>query len=215
MLVSIGCWRGAGDTGMRGRRFFRSRYANCFSVFEAGRDCSLVPLPDRLWRQSSLFVFEPGFLVQEARNLSALIFCQSSKQAMAYQIEWSKKCVKVSYSGDCSAVDVLNAVIEIQSDYRFDSTYQALHDFTECQSLASVPEVLEQIAVQNIGAAVSNPNLRIAVIADHPDVLSMLDCFASLALSPYPLCVFQAIESALAWLEGASIGDLQAANAWA
>ena len=107
---------------------------------------------------------------------------------------------------------MLNAVIEIQSDYRFDSTYQALHDFTECQSLASVPEVLEQIAVQNIGAAVSNPNLRIAVIADHPDVLSMLDCFASLALSPYPLCVFQAIESALAWLEGASIGGLQPVN---
>ena len=134
---------------------------------------------------------------------------------MAYQTEWTKQCVKVFYYGNCSEADVLKVVIEIQADCRFDSTHRALHDFTRCQSLVSVPDALEEIVAQNIGAAVSNPNVRIAVIADHPDVLSMLERFESLGFSPYPLRAFRAVESALAWLEGASIGDLQAANAWA
>ena len=123
---------------------------------------------------------------------------------MAYQTEWTKQCVKVFYYGNCSEADVLKVVIEIQADCRFDSTHQALHDFTRCQSLVSVPDVLEQIAVHNVGAAISNPNLRIAVIAEHPDVLNMLERFASLGLGSYPMRVFRTAESALVWLDGAS-----------
>ena len=120
---------------------------------------------------------------------------------MSYKTAWTKQCVFVCYSGSCTETEVLNAVIELQSDYRFDSTYRALHDFSLCQSMSGAPEHLEELAARNIGAAASNANLKIAVVAKIPDVLAMLKRFEMLALSPYPLRVFETAEHALGWLD--------------
>ena len=126
---------------------------------------------------------------------------------MSYKTAWTKQCVFVCYSGSCTETEVLNAVIELQSDYRFDSTYRALHDFSLCQSMSGAPEYLEELAARNIGAAASNANLKIAVVAKIPDVLAMLKRFEMLALSPYPLRVFETAEHALAcWTALRQIG---------
>lgn len=116
-------------------------------------------------------------------------------------VDWTNRRVSVCYSGHCTEAEVLNVVIELQSDPRFDSTRQALHDFSQCESMLPSPGDLEELASRNIGAAVTNPNLRIAVIANKPDVLGMLERFNSIGLSPYPLRTFENAESAIAWLD--------------
>lgn len=120
---------------------------------------------------------------------------------MGYTVNWLPRRVSVIYSGHCTETEVLNAVVQLQSDYRFDSTNQALHDFSQCESLSPSPEHLQELAGRNVGAAVSNPKLRIAVISSRPDVLGMLERFNSLGLSPYPLRTFANAESANAWLD--------------
>ena len=124
---------------------------------------------------------------------------------MSYKTEWTKSRVSVCYAGHCTETDVLNAVIGLQCDYRFDSTYQALHDFSQCESMSPSPKHLEELAVHNIGAAASNSKLRIAVVANKPDVLVMLDRFDRLGLNPYPLRAFENAESAIAWLDGGQL----------
>ena len=120
---------------------------------------------------------------------------------MGYRIEWTKRCVNVVYFGECSETEVLTAVVEIQSDFRFDSTHRALHNFDQCRRLNPSPEHLEELAVRNVGAAVTNPRFRIAVVTTHPEVLAMLERFRLLELSPYPLRVFSTVDEARVWLE--------------
>ena len=120
---------------------------------------------------------------------------------MGRQIAWTGERVTVCYSGHCTEANVLEAVKELQSDYRFDSTHQALHDFRQCKSLSPSPEHLEEIAVHNIGAARYMSRLKIAVLANRPDVLAMVERFNGLGLNPYPLRTFENSESANAWLD--------------
>ena len=119
---------------------------------------------------------------------------------MCHQIDWEQQRVSVVYSGHCTEAEVLDVVIKLQSDYRFDALRHALHDFRRCESMSASSEALEELAARNRGAAVSNSRLRIAVIADRPDVHAMLDRFASIGLSPYPLLSFADAESANGWL---------------
>lgn len=126
---------------------------------------------------------------------------------MAHLISWEKQRVCVSYSGQCSDDDILRVVIQLQADIRFDSTYQALHDFTECEGMSCAKKnlALEELAARNSGAARSNKKLRIAVVTDRPDVLAMLQTFEDFELSPYPIRVFRNTESANAWLNSSQI----------
>ena len=119
---------------------------------------------------------------------------------MGHKINWTPERVTVCYSGDCTEVNVLETVKELQSDYRFDSTHQALHDFRQCKSISPSPEHLEEIAAHNIGAARYMPRLKIAVIANRADVQAMVERFNGLGLNPYPLRTFENPESANAWL---------------
>ena len=109
---------------------------------------------------------------------------------MSYKTAWTKQCVFVCYSGSCTETEVLNAVIELQSDYRFDSTYRALHDFSLCQSMSGAPEYLEELAARNIGAATSNANLKIAVVAKTPDVWAMRKRIGNACVEPLSLACF-------------------------
>ena len=119
---------------------------------------------------------------------------------MCHQIDWEERRVSVVYSGHCTEAEVLDVVIKLQSDYRFDALRHALHDFRRCESMSGSSEALEELAARNRGAAASNSRLRIAVIADRLDVLAMLDRFASIGLSPYLLLAFADAESAKGWL---------------
>ncbi len=119
---------------------------------------------------------------------------------MSHHIDWAKDRVTVVYSGDCSEAEILDVVIKLQSDYRFDTICRALHDFRRCTAMVPSTASLEELAARNSAAAVSNPRLRIAVIAENPEVLAMLDRFASIGLCPYVLRTFVEPESANAWL---------------
>ncbi len=123
---------------------------------------------------------------------------------MSHTTDWTPQRVTVRYRGPCCDSVVLNVVKEIQCDYRFDGTHEALHDFSDCESLAESLADLEELAARNSGAAASMSRLRIAVIPDGPDVLAMLKRFNSIGMSPYPLRAFADIESANDWLRKAS-----------
>lgn len=126
---------------------------------------------------------------------------------MTHSIRWDDQRVCVSYSGQCSDDEVLRAVIQIQADSRFDGTYQALHDFTECEamSFSEKKPVLEELSARNFAAAAFNKRLRIAIVTDRPDVLAMLESFNNIGLSPFPMHVFGNTESASVWLTGSRI----------
>ncbi len=119
---------------------------------------------------------------------------------MSHHIDWAQGRVTVVYTGHCGEAEILDVVVKLQSDYRFDAVCRALHDFSRCAGMAPSPAALEELAARNSAAAFSNPGLRIAVIAGRADVLAMLDRFASIGLSPYELRTFAGAESANAWL---------------
>ena len=119
---------------------------------------------------------------------------------MVHKVSWTQGRVTVHYSEYCTEAEVLTVVVDLQSDPRFDGTHQALHDFSQCESLSASPEHLEELAGRNSAAVVSNPTLRIAVVTDRADVLAMLERFESIELNPFPLRMFSNTEDANAWL---------------
>ncbi|QID19251.1 hypothetical protein G3580_17485 [Nitrogeniibacter mangrovi] len=132
---------------------------------------------------------------------------------MAYTIDWGRHRVCVTYSGECDEDTVLQVVIALQADVRFDSTYEALHDFSACTRVTTSAVHMEEIAARNFAAVRSNDKLHIAVIPDREDVNTMLRCFDDIGLNPYPIEVLPTLEAANAWFAGAALARLRPAGA--
>jgi hypothetical protein len=129
---------------------------------------------------------------------------------MGYSIDWTECCAYVSYSGHCTEADVLGAVIQLQSDYRFFGTHHALHDFCQCKTMSASQNRLEELACIIVGAALSNPRLRIAVIPFRADVLAMLERFCGVGAKSYAWRVFENAGNATAWLGSTPSNSIRA-----
>jgi hypothetical protein len=120
---------------------------------------------------------------------------------MPYQLSWDRSTtLTVTYSGQTSAAEFLKAVLAEQGDYRFDTLRRVLHDFTGITGCTHTNEILAEMDYQSIGAACTNPDIRIAIVATRPDVNAMFDALLDLRLSAYPMRIFTSLTEARAWL---------------
>ncbi len=121
---------------------------------------------------------------------------------MAHEITWDDARVTVRYFEIPNDSELICVVVGIQGDERFDSTYQALHDFSECEGISYHPLTIGEIVAMNIEAAVSNKRLRIAVVSENPDVKKMFNYFDDFGQNPFVTRLFPCRAEADAWLDG-------------
>ncbi|MBI4998298.1 MAG: hypothetical protein HZC22_15680 [Rhodocyclales bacterium] len=119
---------------------------------------------------------------------------------MTYQIEWKPRGVIKRFFGHVTDHDMLQSVLEIESDRRFDDLRYVINDFSGITgSSVDVPTV-EEIAIADKGASLSNPSIRIAVVTTSPEIRTLAECYAGSPLNAYQMRIFASEGEARSWL---------------
>lgn len=119
---------------------------------------------------------------------------------MPYQSSWEAKTVVTKWTGLVTGEELLAFIKTGHAHPDFDGLCYSLHDFTECTGTAFSHSSIEELAAMDSAGAISNPHIKVAVVATRPDVLSVVRDYIGTELSPYPVRVFPDAEEARSWL---------------
>jgi hypothetical protein len=121
--------------------------------------------------------------------------------AVGYAIEWDPPSGLIKrHFGHVTGSEVLEANRIAERDVRFDSLRYVVNDFSECTEVTVSPAEIEEIAAIDRAAAATNPNIRLAIVATHPDVVAASTAYANDPLTRFATRVFSSINAARSWL---------------
>lgn len=117
-----------------------------------------------------------------------------------HKLEWLPEGVCWKYYGDVSGEEIITASKKIYGDRRFDSLRFKLVDFLDAESLQIDSNEVAEIACQHKVAAISNPNIKNAIVIK--DVANeMVNLFASFFQdSSWEVRIFDDRDEANSWL---------------
>ena len=107
----------------------------------------------------------------------------------------------MQFSGHISGADVICAANELSSQSDFDELRYVVVDFSEVSEQSIDKSTIDDVAAIRIGARVSNPNIRLALVATDPSVASLaarLDTVAD--VGERRMEVFSSVAKARDWL---------------
>lgn len=117
---------------------------------------------------------------------------------MPISLHWEQRGVVRTAVGDIAADELFNSVADLQNDPRFDALRYVVEDFSEAGTVALDEASLDMLIASAIGAALSNPYIRIAVVLRSPQLYRLARQFA--AQSPYITRTFSTLEAARDWI---------------
>jgi hypothetical protein len=100
-------------------------------------------------------------------------------------------------SGVVTATEFMQSITDVQDDPRFDTVRYGVNDCLEVEDVVISASDVEMFAALGIGAAYSNPNVKIAMIVTHPKVRALVQAYAK--MSTYPLKFFDNVADAALW----------------
>ena len=119
---------------------------------------------------------------------------------MSFELVWEPKGVVKRYFGRVTGEEVFAAGIQSQGDHRFDQNRYAINDFLDCTEFVIDRKVLDEIAAFAGAAEISNPNIKIAIVATLPAVVAATKEYIGLPLQTYPTRLFATRAEARAWI---------------
>lgn len=120
---------------------------------------------------------------------------------MAYTITWADRGVITRWSGESSAQEIIRFLNELHRSPHFDDLRYSLHDYRQCEDILFDPDAMEEVAALDRAGAISNPRIRVAIVADTPKIVALMDAYLAAELSPYPLQLFANMHDARHWLD--------------
>jgi hypothetical protein len=119
---------------------------------------------------------------------------------MTYQIEWEPRGVIKRFFGQVTDHDMLQSVLDIESDRRFDDLRYAISDFSGITGSSVGISTIEDIAIADKGASRSNPSIRIAVVTTSAEIRLLAERYAGSPLNAYETRIFASEDEARSWL---------------
>lgn len=117
-----------------------------------------------------------------------------------YKLDWEPSGAHWKYYGDVSGAEIIRASKEIYGDPRFDDLEFKLVDFLGAEAIQIHKNEVAEIACQHKVAAISNPNVKTAIVMKKSDN-EMAIFFASFFEdSSWDVRIFQDINEANKWL---------------
>jgi len=120
---------------------------------------------------------------------------------MGYRLTWEENAINVRHEGHVTDSDFAELSQNVQADSRFTELRTVLHDFRECSGVTYSRRVIEMLAATDFAAALTNPDIRIAVVTERDDVLALIKSYIDAGLSKYPVKTFSSIDDAQSWLQ--------------
>lgn len=119
---------------------------------------------------------------------------------MSYQIVWEPRGVVKRFVGYLTDHDMLQSVLDTESDSRFDDLRYVINDFSDITGSCVDTTIVEDISIADKGASRSNPSIHIAVITRAPEVRHLAECYANSPLNAYETRIFATEAEARSWL---------------
>lgn len=119
---------------------------------------------------------------------------------MGYELTWESRGAVKRFFGHVTGNDVLQSVINVESDERFDRLRYVINDFLEATGLTVSASELDEIAAIDGAAALVNRNIRIAIVTTNPEIISASDQYAKSPMNAYPTRIFPTVNEARTWL---------------
>lgn len=121
---------------------------------------------------------------------------------MGFEIVWqSPNALIKRHFGHVTGSEILAAIVRIEADSRFDTLRYVINDFSECTGVSVSATEMEEIAAIDHAAALTNPHIRIAIVATLPEVVAQSRAYVNDPLTTYKVCVFSSMAEAASWLK--------------
>lgn len=120
---------------------------------------------------------------------------------MTYQIHWEPTGVYRRYSGHTSFEELVESVLAIENDPRFDEIRYVINDFLASEQISFTQEGISELSAVDGAAECSNPNIRIAIVADRPETRAAGEAYIAAGLNTYETRIFNTLAEARSWAE--------------
>lgn len=121
---------------------------------------------------------------------------------MGYEICWESECTVIRrFFGDVTSSDFVNAILDTQADNRFNGLRYVINDYLGIKGFSVTHGDLDYISAVYSAGSVSNPGVKIAVVALVPEVIDLVNRYTNSPQNTYPIKSFDTLASARAWLE--------------
>lgn len=124
---------------------------------------------------------------------------------MSISLQWEPHGVVRTVAGTVHWDEFMASVVAVQNDARFDRLRYAIEDFSGIETVDLNQSDLDMVTAMTIGAAFSNPHIRIAVVATLAPVRQLAHSFSR--TSPYVTRLFAQLAQAREWINA---GDISA-----
>jgi len=119
---------------------------------------------------------------------------------VAYKNNWERNGVIKVFSGSIDGQQVLDSVISVEEDIRFDSVRYVINDFLEVADIDISDGDVARVAAIDRAASITNPNIRIAVVTKDDRMRELARRYGDLMKnSPYQTLLFESIDAAREW----------------
>lgn len=119
---------------------------------------------------------------------------------MGYELHWEDRGVVKRYFDQVSSEELLAPVIATEADERFDRLRFVINDFLEATSVVFTQADIDTIAAHDMGAAATNPRIKVAVVAAQAEVIELVRRYMQAAARAYPTSIFSTMAEARAWV---------------
>lgn len=122
-------------------------------------------------------------------------------EGMSHEFIWEDKGVYWGYHGEVTGKEILEASAAIYGDPRFDTLRYKLVNFLDVENIEMNENEVAQIAFQHKAAAISNPNIKNAIVVG-PNMTDLAKHFASFFEgSEWEVQIFHNVDEANDWLD--------------
>ena len=124
---------------------------------------------------------------------------------MSFKIDWLKHGIFTKWSGTATSKEIITFLETIQSNSKFDHLQFSIHDYLDCKQISFNPNDMDYVGALDKAGSEINPRIKVAIIANHQELIEMVAGYKRLALSPYDTEIFDDLSKAKKWLESFEI----------
>lgn len=119
---------------------------------------------------------------------------------MPYEVTWERGGVACQYADEVTGRELVESVLEMTSDARFDDARHAIADFSSARIGRASPNELTEVSALQLGAAISNPRVIFVMVAADNAVRVAIDGLKASEIMPERYRHFASASTAREWL---------------
>lgn len=121
---------------------------------------------------------------------------------MGYRLYWEKRGAVKHFSGVVTGDDISRSLNDVHGSDQFDSLRFVINDFRDVQEIDFADLDIDYIAALDKAAFVTNPLIKLAIVAADPRIREIAAQYANSPLNAYPTRLFDNMADAELWAKG-------------